>query len=115
MTRWLPGVLCALITISGWHYLFYSRAAHRLDGIEQESANLGRIRLRRINGFVMLLLGFLMFAGFYTVDQTRPTAFVIVWFSVFLLLMLIVILAVLDVRMTLRLGNRRPPQPPSTP
>ena len=38
--RYLPGILSLLIAVAGWHYLFYSRAAHRLGkqagGLEDE-------------------------------------------------------------------------------
>ena len=111
----LPGILCSLIAVAGWHYLFYSRAAHRLGAIENPTVNQNRIRLRRINGFILLLIAFGMFAGFYTFDsQVRPTAFVVTWFTVMLLFAIMLLLVAIDVWMIMRLRRRKPPEPPST-
>ena len=118
MTHALPAILCTLIAVAGWHYLFYSRAAHKLAPLEHPAANLNRIRLRRINGFILLLIAFGMFAGFYTFDaQVRPTAFVVTWFIVMFLFALMLLLVAIDVWMITRLRRRRqqqkPPEPPT--
>jgi len=65
---------------AGWYYMFYSRAAHRLGAIENNAANLRRIRLRRVNGFIMFLLAVGLFAGVWSVDHLHtPGAFLIIW------------------------------------
>ena len=100
----LSGILSLLIAVAGWFYMFYSRAAHRLGVIESAPANLRRIRLRRINGFAMFLLAVGLFAGVWSVDPKRtPSLFVFIWVGVFLLLFVVVVLALIDVRLTARL------------
>ena len=104
----LPGWFSLLVGVAGWYYLFYSRAASKLGGIESEPINRQRARLRRLGGFVMLLLAIAMYAGFYTFDPKRsPVAFMLVWSTVFVLLLLIVFLAFLDLRLTARLRQNR--------
>jgi 4-amino-4-deoxy-L-arabinose transferase-like glycosyltransferase len=97
-----------LVGAAGWYYLFYSRAATNLSGIEDDRTNNRRQRLRRIGGLVMLLLAVALFAGFHSVDSaTGPQAFVLVWLAVFLLLFTITLLALADLRLTVKLRQRR--------
>ncbi len=98
-----------LTAVAGWFYMFYSQAARRLAAVEGDVTNRRRIRLRQVSGFAMLLLSVLFFAGFYTVDPDEtPRAYVLVWIGVMLTLLLIVILALFDLRLTMRL--RRTPE-----
>jgi len=98
------GLLALSVATTGWYYLFYSKAATGLAGIEAAAANLLRVRLRRVGGFFMLVLGVLFFAGFFAVDQEHPTpAYLAVWLGVFLVVMIIMILAMVDLRLTMRL------------
>jgi drug/metabolite transporter (DMT)-like permease len=101
-------IFSLLVAAAGWYYMFYSRAASNLTGIEDERLNHRRQRLRQIGGFVMLLLAVALFAGFHTVDaKTSAQAFLLVWMAVFLLLMTIVLLAMVDLRLTWKLRHRR--------
>lgn len=103
----LTTVFSLLTGAAGWYYLFYSRAAVKLAGVEDQALNLRRQRLRQIGGFVMLLLAVGIFAGFNTVDpHSSAQAFILVWFGVFVLLFVVVVLAMLDLRLTWRLRNR---------
>jgi hypothetical protein len=103
----LSSTFSLLVAAAGWYYMFYSRAATNLGEVEDQALNLRRQRLRRIGGFVMLLLAIAFYAGFNTVDvETSAAWFVAVWLSVFVLLMMIVLLAMIDLRLTWRL--RRP-------
>src|SRR5436190_3330462 len=103
----LTTVFSLLIGAAGWYYLFYSRAAARLAGVEDQALNVRRQRFRRFGRFVMLLLAVGIFAGFNTVDpHASAQAFILVWFGVFVLLFVIVILAMLDLRLTWRLRHR---------
>ena len=52
-----------VVAAAGWFYMFYSRAAHSLTGIENDEINLKRIRLRRVGGLVMFVLAIFFFAG----------------------------------------------------
>ncbi len=54
--RPLTAILALLTGVAGWFYLFFSRAARRLGGVEQQRANRWRNRLRRVNGIVMIVL-----------------------------------------------------------
>jgi hypothetical protein len=102
--------LSLLIAAAGWHYLFYSSAAARLSGVEGERLNRRRVYLRRAGGVVLLLLGPTFFAGFRTLDpqtEFNPDAFVGLWLSVLLLMGVMVILALVDVRLTLQLRKHQ--------
>ena len=104
----LTTVFSFLVAASGWYYMFYSRAAANLNGIENDDINDRRQRLRRVGGFVMLLLGVALFAGFNSVDSaTGPQGFLFVWLAVFVLLLTIVLLAIVDLRLTWKLRDRR--------
>ena len=103
----VTGLFSLLIAAAGWYYMFYSRAAVNLSGIERHDINRKRHRLRQIGGGVMLLLAVGMYAGFNTVDpQNHPSPFVMVWMTVFVLLLITVILAMIDLRLTWKLRHR---------
>ena len=103
-------IFSLLIAAAGWYYMFYSRAAAGLNGIEDEHLNRRRQRLRQIGGFVMILLAVGLYAGFHSVDPNASAqAFLLVWFAVFVLLFAVLMLAMLDLRLTWRLRHRRRP------
>jgi hypothetical protein len=104
----LTTILSLLIGIAGWYYLFYSRAAETLAVVEPHRLNRLRVWLRRAGGLVLLVLAPLFYAGFHTVNaDTEPDAFVTVWVSVLLLLLLNVLLAIVDVGLTVKLRRAR--------
>jgi len=118
----LTSIFSLLVAAAGWYYMFYSRAALKLSPVEGEHRNRLRQRFRQANGFVMFLLAVALYAGFNTVDpQVSAQTFLTVWFCVFVLLLVIVLLAMVDVRMTWRLRHHRrqaarpgfPVQPPT--
>ena len=83
MLRAFCAIFSLAVAAAGWYYMFYSRAASRLSGIEDAHVNSMRIWLRKINGLLMFLLAISFFAGFFAVDldhPTRMTAFV--WLAV---------------------------------
>jgi drug/metabolite transporter (DMT)-like permease len=103
----IAAILDMLIGVAGWYYLFYSKAAVRLGGIEEPAINQRRQRLRRINGMVMLLLAASFYAGVFTVNiEHTPQVFAAVWLSVLVLLLVIVVLAVADLRLTSKLRGK---------
>lgn len=102
--RIFGNILALLVGVAGWYYLFYSKAAVRLSGIEDPRLNQRRQRLRRTNGVVMLVLAVLLYAG--TDERNTPRSFALVWLSVFLLFFAFVALAVADIRLTARLRRR---------
>jgi hypothetical protein len=105
----LIDALSLLIAVAGWHYLFYSRAARRLEKIEDARVNLSRVRLRRVNGGIMLLLAVAFFIGSQAWLQSSAAGFIVVWLAVLALMLAILLLALLDLRLTwkLHLARRR--------
>lgn len=103
----LSAIFSLLVAAAGWHYLFYSQAATRLMGIEEDRLNRQRVRLRRVGGLCMLALGGCFFAGFWAFDlddlRGRADAFALVWLAVGLLILTIVVLALIDLSLTARL------------
>ena len=105
---YLPAILSLLTGIAGWFYMFYSKAAQGLGRVEEQRLNNHRIRLRRVGGAVMLVLAGLMYVGWYAVSLDPPTlAAAGVWLAVLVLLALLSVLAMVDMRLTLRLRQRR--------
>jgi hypothetical protein len=101
--------------VAGWFYLFYSKAAVKLAALESATQNALRVRLRRICGALLFLLGIGFFAGFNTVDDRRnPAAYLAVWMGSMLLLLLILGLVAADIHLT-RAIHRRRGQPPGDP
>lgn len=111
----LSAIFAVLVATAGWFYMFYSRAAQKLGGIESAATNLQRVRLRRVNGFAMFLLAVGIFAGVWSVDhKTSPGSFLLIWFGVIVVLCVIVVLALLDLRLTAKLRRTARPEPPRT-
>ena len=104
---YLPAILSLLTGVAGWFYMFYSRAAQRLGAVEEQRLNNRRIRLRRVGGGVMLSLAALMYVGWYAVGLDQPRLFAGVWLMVFVLLATLSLLALIDMRLTLRLRRRQ--------
>ena len=106
--EYLPGIFALLVAIAGWFYMFYSRAAHRLGGIEDERLNRRRVLLRRVGGFAMVVLGACFYAGYYATDVEHPSrAFALLWFTVLMLMMLIMLLGIIDLRLTRKLREEQ--------
>src|SRR3712207_303702 len=104
----LSTALALLIGIAGWYYLFYSKVASNLAGIEAQRLNRLRVWLRRAGGLVLVVLAPVFFAGFHTVDPAEdPQAFVAVWVCVMCLLGVNVLLAMVDVGLTIKLRRQR--------
>lgn len=107
----VSAILSLLIAVAGWHYLFHSTAAERLGVVEEGKANLRRVRLRRACGFLLLLLSACLYIGFRTLARPQLTqhdgVVAIAWFGVAMFLMLlVVVLAFLDIRLTARLRRQ---------
>lgn len=105
----LADIVALLIAALGWYYLFYSRAAHKLGGLESERINARRVRLRRFGGGLVTLLGVLFFAGSQDIP---PVWFIVTWGSVMLLLAVLCIMALIDLRLTWDLRKHRGQGPP---
>ena len=107
LARILAAAFALLVAAAGWHYTFYSVAASNLSGIEDVRLNRRRVRLRRFNGVIMMLLAVGLCAGVFTFDETTPQEFLLVWFGVIVLMALTITLTLIDVRLTWRLARRR--------
>jgi len=108
ITRALPAMLALLIGVAGWFYLFYSRATTNLSVLEDQRRNNRRAALRRFGAVVMLALAVLIAVGAYGYDlelDRQPVSFYVLWLVVIALLMLIVVLALIDVRLTVKLRD----------
>ena len=102
--RTLSAIFALLIAAIGWYYLFYSRAADRLEGVEEARTNRLRGMLRRTNAIIMLLIAVGIAVATYRFDMERmPTQFGLTWLAVMMLLFVSVVLALIDVRLTLKL------------
>lgn len=102
----LAGIFSLLVGVAGWYYAFYSPAAARLGGVESDSNNRLRIRLRRLNGVMMCLLAVGLFTGTAALErQWRSTAVAILWLAVILLLLAVFVLAMIDVKLTRHLRS----------
>ena len=98
-------IFSLLTAVAGWYYLFYSRAAQRLEAIEEAKINVRRVMLRRVGGGIMLLLAVCFCAGFQ--EGLSNAVFLRVWLAVLVLLGAIVALALYDVRLTWKLHRDR--------
>jgi hypothetical protein len=95
--------------VAGWFYLFYSKAAAKLAGVESARQNSVRIILRRVCAAALVLLGAAFFAGFNIDEHRNPGAYLGVWAAALLLLLVITILVAADLGLTLKLRRRRKP------
>ena len=102
------GIFALVIGAAGWYYVFYSKAAQKLEGVEGERINQRRVRLRRLGGVCMILLAMSMYLGAAGIDpDDQKVAFVVVWVVVMALVCLITVLALIDLRLTKQLKDRR--------
>jgi peptidoglycan/LPS O-acetylase OafA/YrhL len=102
-------IVSLIVGAAGWYYLFYSKAANRLAGVEAAATNGRRQRLRRANGAVLVALAGLFYAGFTLDPHRHPLAYGAVWTIVLFLLAVVLALVLIDLRLTARLP--RPPKP----
>lgn len=105
---WTAATLSLLTAAAGWYYLFYSQAAGKLADLEEERLNRRRRNLRRVGGGIMLLLGIGLYLGFAAASaDANPRLFVAVWLAVMCLMAGLVVLAMIDLRLTIRLRKRQ--------
>src|SRR5262249_10200576 len=105
MLKHLPDIFALLVLAAGWYYIFYSPAAKKLAEIENHKLNTFRIRLRRFNGVVMMLLA----VAFYAADTpvTEPRSATFVFMGIILLMAAMMFLALIDLQLTRRLRRDR--------
>jgi hypothetical protein len=107
MTAALVDIFASAGGVAGWFYLFYSKAARKLAVVESAAQNITRVRLRRLCGAALILLGIGLYAGFNAVDDRRdPAIYLAVWFGSMLLLLLIIVLVATDIHLTRALRRK---------
>ena len=107
-TEAIPAVFCILVAAIGWFYLFYSRGAHRLAGLENERQNRIRILLRRAGAVAMVLLALAFAVGYYGVDERHATVtFLVAWGAVLILLPTVLGIGLADLRLTRKVRRER--------
>ncbi len=74
-------------------------------GIEDQRLNAFRIRLRRVNGVVMMLLATALFAAVHTVGEPRSAAWVFV--GIIILMSVMVVFALVDLQLTRKLREHQ--------
>jgi drug/metabolite transporter (DMT)-like permease len=107
MLSYLPAIFALLVAAAGWFYIFYSRAAVKLRGIEPNAINRLRIRLRQIGGIAMMLLAAAFYAGYVFIDRGRIEPASGLFFVVLALLAIIIILGLVDLRLTNKLRESK--------
>ncbi len=104
----LTGIFSLMIAAAGWYYLFYSDAVHRLAAVEDVAINTRRVRIRRLGSVLLILLAMLFYVGSAVVSWDEPTVwFAVIWLGVMVLVGVVTILALLDLRLTNQLRQRR--------
>jgi cytochrome bd-type quinol oxidase subunit 2 len=106
---WLTTAFSLLVGAAGWFYLFYSGAAQKLVTIEDENQNRHRRIFRRIGGGAMLLLAAGLYVGLNMDADLHGQSFVLLWIGVMALLLIIVALALVDLRLTWKIRRRNKP------
>src|SRR6476659_6926106 len=102
--RVMPAIFALLVGAIGWYYLFFSQAAQRLGSIEEQRTNRRRGLLRRINAILMLLIALGIAVATYKFERRGfEDAFLLTWVAVMMLLLGVVILGLIDVRLTWKL------------
>ena len=107
MKQYLPAMFSLVVAAAGWFYMFYSRAAHNLGEFENNQLNLRRVRLRRVGGFAMFCLAVAFFIGFQPYVWNSGAVALGIWMLVMLLLLAIVVLGLVDLRLTWQLRKPR--------
>jgi uncharacterized membrane protein len=105
--RALPAIFALIVGAVGWYYLFYSRSASGLSAIEAGPQNRLRSVLRRVNAIVMLLIAAGIAVAFTWYDRSgQERQFVLMSMAILLLLVVLVVLGLIDLRLTWKLRQQ---------
>ena len=100
----LPAIFSLIVGAAGWFYLWHSKSAQGLAAIEAPELNRRRVRLRRYNGVTMLLLAVSFYVAYASADQPgRGMRALLCMAAVVVLLVVMLALALIDIRLTRRL------------
>jgi peptidoglycan/LPS O-acetylase OafA/YrhL len=100
---WIAGIFSLLTAAAGWFYLFYSRAAEKLVGVEGARVNARRIRLRRVGGSAMILLGAAFYVACAALVRKDLSLFSGMMLAVLALMAVTLVLGLMDLRLTRKL------------
>jgi hypothetical protein len=103
VANYLPGIFAMIVLAAGWHYAFFSSAAMKLAAVENPRLNARRVLMRRINGAVMFLLAVDFYILCYA--ETSATVGAILVLALFALMMLLLLFALADLRLTRQLRD----------
>jgi peptidoglycan/LPS O-acetylase OafA/YrhL len=109
---WIAGIFSLQVAAAGWFYLFYSRAAEKLVGVEGARTNARRVRLRRVGGTAMILLGAAFYVACDALVRKDIALFSGLMLAVLALMAVTLVLGIVDLRLTrqLRKSQDRPPR-----
>ncbi len=111
----LPAIFALFVAAAGWYYLFYSSAAAKLAGVEDSQTNRLRIRLRRVCGGVIILMAAAFYAGTVAFENDRFMEAAVLFGAMMLLMLAMVLLGLVDLRLTNRLRRSRGGEPKGKP
>lgn len=101
----IPGIFAVLLATIGGYYVFVSPAASRLAEFEDARTNRLRVRLRQAGGITMILISASIFAIDFGYNSKSRWTMLIALAAVFILLMTLMILALIDIRLTQKLRD----------
>ena len=102
----VPGLVALVVAGAGGYYLFVSSAAHKLGEVEDPPTNRRRVRLRRANGLILVLLALALIAIFAGAERRLPAVVLAGLVALAGLLPVSLALAIWDIRLTRRLRAR---------
>lgn len=104
----VAAIVSAFIAIAGGFYLFNVGSAQQLMAIEGDQNNAYRMRLRRCNGAVMLVMAVVIYAGMHALDNNALRGgMAAAWLlTIAILIGVVVVLALVDLRLTAKLRSK---------
>ena len=99
----MPGIFAIVLAAVGGWYVFMSKAATDLAGIEAKRRNRQRVKLRRLNGVVIVLMSGALFVLLAAADRRDPNLAIWGMLLMCVLLTTSLALAVRDIRLTRQL------------
>lgn len=94
--------LISMVALFGLHYLLGTAPAP-LEGVEDPSRLARRHRLRHIGGVLLMMMAALLILGMRIIKaEEHPILFLLSWLGIAVLLLAVSVLAIADVRLTLR-------------
>ncbi|MGC4033546.1 MAG: hypothetical protein QM754_17805 [Tepidisphaeraceae bacterium] len=106
-------IFAMLCAAAGWYYMLHADKAEDLSGFERPNDNRLRIRLRRWNGVLLVVMALAFYVGFRIADKDAgPLAIAICLGAVLILLPVVLFLAYVDIRLTRKMKAAHQQQKP---